>query len=178
MFLIQGGWLKRVMPAPSGRLSVIDLHTTGDLIGEASYAGRVRCDSAVAMSPCVVRVITLDQLLDLVRDHNLLHRWMLFLSARLRMQQQIIYQFATLDCQRRLGARLLMLAIQIGAPDEQLVSLPRRITQEELGAMVGTTRSRVGQFLHDFENRGLIRRIDQAIVIFPAPLTAYIESHE
>lgn len=170
VFIINKGWVKRLVPDRAGKPSIMDMHQAGDIVGEMSFADGLRHDSAVAKSDCVVDVVQQDVLMDVMRSNDLLPLWTAFLCERLRHQQEIIAQFVSLDSERRLAVRLLTLTTRTGG------SSLHRITHEELAAMIGTTRSRVGVFLQRFEDIGLINRTSGRIVVLAEPLRRYLDT--
>jgi CRP/FNR family transcriptional regulator, cyclic AMP receptor protein len=176
LFTILSGWTKRVVPDADGKETIIDFHTTGELFGENTAADGMRHDSVVAKSDCVVQVIAHDELQVLLRENDLVSDWTQFLVARLLQQQEIITHFVNLDSERRLAARLKMLAERTHPGPAARVHLPR-ITHEELAGMIGTTRSRVGVFLQRFEEAGLISRSRGCIVVSPGRLHCYVTRH-
>jgi len=176
VYLVQRGWVKSCMPTAFGKMSLIDLHTRGDMIGVPASDGGPHLDSAIAMSECSVQVLGFGQLMGAIRRYDLLPAWTEFLLRRLRNQQEIISNFVTLDSELRLAARLLMLTTRMARSEHAPVRLPPHLTHEEIAAMVGTTRSRVGVFLTNFEKAGLIDRSDNAVTVVPARLRRFLEA--
>lgn len=176
VYLVQRGWLKSCVPTVSGKVPLIDLHTRGELVGVPSFSGGRYSDSAVAMTESFVQVLPFEQLMAAVRRYDLLPAWTDFLLQRLHSQQQTISDFVTLDSEMRLASRLLRLSTRMTTEQDENapVRLPARLTHEEIAAMVGTTRSRVGHFLTNFEKKGLIDRSGDAVVVVPARLRRFL----
>jgi CRP/FNR family cyclic AMP-dependent transcriptional regulator len=172
LFLIETGWLKRIVPTVSGRSPLIDVHRWGDLVGEASLSDGMRHDSIIAMSPCTVLVLYSKLLYRVLLAGDLISDWTVHMSERIRIQQDIISQFVTMDSRNRLAARLVMFGQRLELSGDGTVELPRQLTQEDLAAIVGTTRSRIGVFLRELEQDGLIRRSERGIEYEPNRLLA------
>lgn len=176
VYLVQRGWVKSCVTTAFGKMSLIDLHTRGDMIGVPASGDGSHLDSAIAMSECSVQILGFEQLMSAVRRYDLLPAWTEFLLQRLHNQQVIISDFVTLDSELRLAARLLMLTRRVARSEDAPVQLPPRLTHEEIAAMVGTTRSRIGLFLTNFEKAGLIDRSDSALTVVPARLRRFLET--
>lgn len=176
VYLVRRGWVKSCVPTAVGKVSLIDLHTRGDVIGVPAGGSARHPDSAIAMSECSVEILGFDQLLLAIQRYGLLPAWTEFLLHRLCSQQEIISNFITLDSEQRLAARLLMITKRMARSEDAPVQLPSRLTHEEIAAMVGTTRSRVGQFLTNFERAGLIDRSDNTVTVVPARLRRFLET--
>jgi CRP/FNR family cyclic AMP-dependent transcriptional regulator len=173
--LIVSGWVKRVVPSYLGKESLVDIHLSGDIVGEISLADGRRHDSAIAMSSCVVLVIPSEVLYVMLDSVEVRLTWVEYMSDRLRRQQEIIWQFATMDCRTRLTARLAMLGHLLATVDDgQRIQLPRWVTHEDLASIVGTTRSRIGTFLRDLEADGLVIRSRTGLTFDPSQLLACV----
>lgn len=175
-FIVASGWVKQLVPDHTGKEFIVDFHTSGALIGEAAFADGMRHDSAIAKSGCLVHVVQQDELFDVIRAFDLTPAWTQFLGQRQQHHMEMLGHFAFLDGERRLAARLLTMAERVD-PEGGDVPLHQRITHEELAAMIGTTRSRVGQFLRRFAECGRVSRAQGRIVVHPEPMRRYLEAH-
>lgn len=176
VYLIERGWLKRTMSTSGGKVAIVSLAGPGDLVGEDLPSGRARVDTAVAMSPSVVRVIHHDQLSEIVRLNGLREIWNDYLFAQIQQQQEIIFNMITLNSECRLATCLLRVAAQSRSGSHLRARLGLRLTQEELSGMIGTTRSRVGHFMANFERHGLIDRSESCrITVCPSALRDFVE---
>jgi CRP/FNR family transcriptional regulator, cyclic AMP receptor protein len=176
-FIIHSGWVKQLVPDRMGKEFIVDFHTRGAIVGESAFADGVRHDSAVAKSDCVVHVVQHDELLDMTREFDLTDAWTTFLGQRQQCHLEMLGHFVFLDSERRLAARLVSLGERSGPATGDAVPLYQRITHEELASMIGTTRSRVGQFLQRFADNGLISRTRGRIVVYPSRLRHYLGNH-
>jgi len=79
------------------------------------------------------------------------------LSHRLRFANEQIQALATLDVPGRVARQILALAERYGSPAKGGdVSIPLRLTQSDLGDLVGASRERVNQAIVDFKQRGFL----------------------
>jgi CRP-like cAMP-binding protein len=76
-----------------------------------------------------------------------------------------IVDLLTLSSEFRLGKTLLLLAYKLGEERPSGIAIPKRIIQEELSQMVGTTRPRVSEFLQKFRQLGLIELSAERFII-------------
>jgi CRP-like cAMP-binding protein len=80
------------------------------------------------------------------------------LSRNLRYEEDLVDRFFN-SSEKRL-ARILLLLAHFGKQGKPDTVIPR-ISQEALGEMVGTTRSRVSFFLNKFRAQGFVRYDDR-----------------
>ncbi|HUH08883.1 MAG TPA: Crp/Fnr family transcriptional regulator, partial [Egibacteraceae bacterium] len=70
-----------------------------------------------------------------------------------------------LDLQGRVAKLLVGLAETHGRPGEDGIELDLKLTQSEVGAMVGGSRQSVNQILQSFEHRGYLERRGRDVVV-------------
>jgi CRP/FNR family transcriptional regulator, cyclic AMP receptor protein len=176
LFLVLKGRVKVVTVNPDGKESLLRIVTPGDLVGESGLAGGQRLDSAIAMAPTTVKRLRHDELIRAMTDHGLRQTFVEFFAQRVCEQQQLITDLITVNSERRLASILLNLSQKMGHRVGTTLQLRERITQEELAAMVGTTRSRVGFFLKRFRECGILQSADGRLLVFDeSRLRAFIE---
>jgi CRP/FNR family cyclic AMP-dependent transcriptional regulator len=87
-------------------------------------------------------------------EHAFSDLFLKFLLTRsMRTQADLVDQFFN-NSEKRL-ARMLLLMAEFGKPGEPESLIPK-VTQETLGEMIGTTRSRVSFFMNRFRQLGFI----------------------
>ncbi|MFB6893870.1 Crp/Fnr family transcriptional regulator [Kitasatospora sp. NPDC056327] len=158
IYLLRQGQVKAVVPTRDGKECLVDIYSAGDVFGELCLLGSGRTEMVSAMTPVVLERMPADQLLTAMADTGLRTEIVRHMAERLFERQQLIAYLVTEDSEYRLAAVLLQLGRKIGKRDAHLLRIKEKITQEELSAMVGTTRSRVGFFLKKFCNAGLLQR--------------------
>ncbi|ADB33188.1 transcriptional regulator, Crp/Fnr family [Kribbella flavida DSM 17836] len=164
--LIRRGVVKQSRAAAGGRHCVIALHGPGDVYGDVRLEPGLWQDALVAVQPVQLWRIRAGDFQAALRDGALQAAYFDTLAGRLVEQQQVISDLVTLDSRHRLAATLARTAARLGAAGPGGVCLDVRLTHEELGAIVGTTRSRISRFLREFRECGLVHRRDGALV-FP-----------
>ena len=158
IYLVEYGHVKVLSTSRDGKDCLLDVYGPGDLVGEVCLHGGVAAQTAVTMTPTLLRRISRARFLAALEHCGLREELVCYLAHRLSEQQQLITDFVTADSEYRLAAVLLHLARKMGRPSGPFLVLDLRITQEELSGMVGTTRSRVGLFLNRFIDNGLVHR--------------------
>jgi CRP/FNR family transcriptional regulator, cyclic AMP receptor protein len=86
------------------------------------------------------------------------------LSRRLRLANAHLLSMAALDVPGRVASQLLGLAKEYGQETPEGIRIPIRLTQADLGALVGASRVRVNQALGYFRKRGQISMDKQGLL--------------
>ncbi|MGW0551033.1 Crp/Fnr family transcriptional regulator [Streptomyces altiplanensis] len=158
IYLVEQGQVKAIMPSREGKECLLDIYSAGDVFGELCLVGDGRTEMVSAMTPVVLQRMPAHQLVEAMEDAELRDEMVRHMAGRLFERQQLIAGLVTEDSEYRLASVLLHLGRKLGRREAHLLRIQEKITQEELSAMVGTTRSRVGFFLKRFRNAGLVNR--------------------
>jgi len=160
LFLIESGSVKICLTTEDGKEMTLALLGRGEFFGElALLDGDPRSSDAVSMETSTFLLLERSDFLQFVDEHpRLAHRVMEVLSRRLRDNNQLVQDAAFFDIAARLARVILRLADSVGQPDGDGVTINRRLTQNELAGMVGTTRESVNKWLGEYERQGLIDR--------------------
>ncbi|WP_406207794.1 Crp/Fnr family transcriptional regulator [Kitasatospora sp. NBC_01560] len=169
IYLVEQGQVKAIVPSREGKECLLSIHTVGDVFGELCLVGRGRTETVTAMTPVVLRRMSAAKVLAAMSDAGLREEFVRYMAGRMFEQQQLIAGLVTEDSEYRLAAVLLHLGRKLGRRDAHLLRIGEKITQEELAAMVGTTRSRVGFFLKRFRNAGLVDRSRDCFMVVHEP---------
>lgn len=169
IYLVERGQLKAVTSTREGKECLLGIYTAGDVFGELCLLGRERLETVTAMTHTIVKRISSARIIAALANANLREEFVRYLTHRLFEQQQFITNLITADSEYRLATILVHLGRKIGTRDGHLLRIEERITQEELSAMVGTTRSRVGFFLKRFCQAGLVARTPDCFLVLNEP---------
>jgi CRP/FNR family transcriptional regulator, cyclic AMP receptor protein len=157
VYLVESGQVKLVFFTPEGREYVLAICTTGSLFGELCLCGQaVRAQSAVAMQDARLKAISSQNLLKILKNASLLEDLIQYLASCMAEAQQHIELLLSANSEQRLANMLLHLGNLIGTSSPYGRTTIPRILLEDLASMVGTTRSRVGFFIKNFEEQSLI----------------------
>jgi CRP/FNR family cyclic AMP-dependent transcriptional regulator len=156
VFYVQEGKLKVVVVSEQGKEAVVALHGKGDFFGEGCLTGQPRrLATVLALTDCLVTQIDKAAMVATLRDEpKLTQLFMAYILARnARVEEDLVDQLFN-SSEKRLP-RILLLMANVGKEGKPEPTLAR-ISQETLGEMVGTTRSRVSTFMNKFRKLGFI----------------------
>ena len=156
VFFIEKGRVKVTIISEEGKEAVIAFLQEGDFVGEACLRGQPRrIASATAMAESVVaRVDKATFIRTLTAEPKFSEMFTSYLLARtVRVEEDLVDQLFN-SSEKRL-ARLLLILSNVGREGTPEPILPR-VDQGTLAEMIGTTRSRVNQFMNKFRQLGLI----------------------
>jgi len=153
---IQKGSVKFTVVNESGKEAIVAMFGPGEFFGEGCMAGQTtRMGTATAMTPTTVLVIEKDEMIRVVSaEHTLSDRFIAHILARnIRVEADLIDQLFN-STEKRLARTLLLLA-RFGT-QQQPEPVLRKVSQETLAEMIGTTRTRVNLFMNKFRKLGFI----------------------
>jgi len=156
VFYIQKGQVELTVISKQGKERVVGMLGPASFIAEGCLAGHpLYLASARALTPATVARIEKDTMIEAMRLHpELSERFMAFLLLRnSQIEADLVDQLFN-SSEKRL-ARLLIMLAQVGQ-EAELREVTTPISQEVLAARVGTTRSRINQFMNKFRKMGLI----------------------
>jgi len=156
LYCIESGQVKTVLYTEAGKECVLSVHGRDGIFGEMCFAQDERMEDAIAMLDTVVWRISRESLLQALTTPALQRGMVNHLTARLLEQQQTIASLVMHNSEQRLASIILQLARKLGKRSAGDLHLDSQMSHEELSAMVGTTRSRVGYFLKRFREAGLV----------------------
>jgi CRP/FNR family cyclic AMP-dependent transcriptional regulator len=158
VYVVLEGTVKIYISREDGREVILAFLGRGDTVGEMSLldsAGR----SANVVTTERSRLLWLDRatfqscLRTLTPLANNLVR---LLAKRLRFANEQIQALCSLDVPGRVARQILALADRYGQEAGGEVVIPLRLTQSDLGEIVGASRERVNQVIGEFRQRGYI----------------------
>ncbi|MFF5181875.1 Crp/Fnr family transcriptional regulator [Micromonospora sp. NPDC000316] len=156
VYVVERGQVKTQIVAASGKRCLLSVYVVGDLFGETALLGMERLESAIALTRTVLlRIPAARAAAVLAADGSgdVLARQ---LGIRLRHQQQVVADMVTMPSELRLAVRLQDLAERFGRRGPGGTRVDIAFTQEDLSEMVGTTRTRIGQFLKRFRELEMV----------------------
>jgi CRP-like cAMP-binding protein len=138
----------------------------GEVFGEvALLGGTPRTATVTAIDPCELLIIDRRDFLSFLRGHpdvaiNLLE----VLAQRMKRVSEFVEDTLFLNLPLRLAKKLASLSRAYGQPHEQGLRLDLKLSQEEWGDLVGTTRESVNKQLRAWTEEGLIT-IDHGYIV-------------
>lgn len=156
VFYIQKGAIKLTVESRQGKEAVVGILGPGEFLGAGCLIGQPRrlATARAMIESDVMRVSKATMLRALHDEPRFRELFMAHLLARnSRAEEDLADQLCNFT-EKRLARTLLLLA-NFGQHGEPLPA-PAPISQETLARIVGTTRSRVSQFMNEFRKKGLI----------------------
>jgi CRP-like cAMP-binding protein len=141
-----------------GREVTLGVLGPGDVIGEMSVLdGEDVSADATALEDCVLLFIERARFLRLLRaNSDLCLRLMAVLCRRIRRSNATVEDMALLDLSARLARLLLRLAQDYGAPTPRGTRIEVKLSQKDLGTLVGSSREKVNKQLREWEEAGVL----------------------
>jgi CRP-like cAMP-binding protein len=153
--------VKVSLSEPDGQVSLLAILGPGDVVGEMALFDRLpRSATVTALKGCELchlRTAALDRLAE--SDAAVYRQFLRMLSGRLRVgNERYAQQRMKLGC--RLARAMLQLAHSCGEqlPDQRIL-IRQKVSQAELGNMVGAARENVNRQLAEWRRHGLLSRI-------------------
>jgi CRP/FNR family cyclic AMP-dependent transcriptional regulator len=156
IFYIRKGNVKLSVISKQGKEAIVATLSAGEFLGEGCLAGQpLRMATATAVTDCTFfRIEKLLMLRMLHEKHEISELFVSHLLSRnIRYEADLVDQLFN-SSEKRL-ARILLILANFGKESRTERVLPR-VSQESLAQMVGTSRSRVSNFMNKFRRLGFI----------------------
>jgi CRP/FNR family transcriptional regulator, cyclic AMP receptor protein len=169
IYYIVCGQVKLVYFTPDGRECGLSIRATGDIFGELCLCGHgTRIETAVVMQDAHLKALSVQSFLRILRNESLLEDLVRHLAQCMALEQEHVALLLSANSEILLVNMLIHLGKVVGTHDSQGKTIVPRILLEDLAAMVGTTRSRVGFFLKRFKEQNLVDVNANRSLIFDA----------
>lgn len=159
VYVLLAGTVKIYVSRADGREVILAFLGPGDTVGEMSLMDSAgRSANVVTTEPSQLLWLDRSTFHACVRSlAPLANNLVRLLSHRLRFANEQILALCTLDVPGRVARQILALADRYGRPGAGgEARIPLRLTQSDLGEIVGASRERVNQAIGDFKQRGYI----------------------
>ena len=149
-----------------GKQVVLNIINEGEIFGEiALLDGKERSADATAMTNCELLVVARRSFLPLLERPALARELLTVLCEKVRRTSEQVEDVLFLDVEARIAKVLLRLAQGREAPPRPGSRVALRISQRELGNLVGASRESVNKHLQAWRRSGIIGLENGAIVI-------------
>ena len=160
VYILLEGTVKIYVDQLDGSEVILAFLGPGDTFGEMSMVDSAgRSANVVALEDCLCLLMDRTAFHQCLRStKGLSYNLVKLMSRRLRLANEQIQALSTLDVRGRVARQLLAFAQQYGQGTEasQGVTIPLRLTQTDVAALVGASRERVNQVIVDFKDSGFI----------------------
>lgn len=167
IWLIEGGSVRAFYVSPSGREITLALWTRGHFIGGPEiFGGGVHMWSGDAQEETQLLYLTGAKIRTLVETMpNFALGLIEGLVAKGKCYSALVQMLGTRSVTERLAQLLIIFADTSGRPEGNRLVIERKLTHDQLAAIVGATRQWVTMTLDKFQKRGLISVSRQCIVV-------------
>jgi len=167
MMAVLDGNVRISVPSPEGKEIVLAIIQPGEVFGEiAVLDGKERTAEATAMTDCTLAILERRDVMGFLETNPTgWPRLVDLLCARLRHSDRQIAEMAFLQLPVRLAKALLRMADMAAGLAGARAGARIRLTQRELGNIVGMTRESVNKCLREWQRKGMIKIEDNEIVI-------------
>ena len=174
---VLGGQVRIYVMSSEGRELIMNVMMPGELFGEISLIdGKPRSASAVAIGDTDLLHIKRHDFFGLLRNNGeLCLKFMSILCERVRWASGLLEDASLLDLPSRLAKRLLSLASGIGEKQGDGIRIGLKLSQTDLGNMLGVTREAVNKQLREWKRDGLVEMQEgQMLILNPKSLSALV----
>jgi CRP/FNR family transcriptional regulator, cyclic AMP receptor protein len=157
VFYIQKGKAKVTVLSELGKEAVVAMLGPGDFFGEGCLASQtLRMATVAALTECVIVRMEKANIIRVIHEEPSFAELFIshLLARNIRVEEDLVDQLFN-SSEKRLARTLLLLA-NFGKENSEPDPILAKISQETLAEMIGTTRSRVSQFMNKFRKLGLI----------------------
>ncbi len=156
LFFIQKGGVRLSTLRNNRPAAITAILGVGDFFGELCLGDYpFRMSTAVALTASTIRIIKKSKMLQILRKKNKIAISLLgHLLSSTKSYRDHVADLLTSSAEERLARVLLRLA-HLGKNGRKGVEIPH-LSDKVLAEMVGTTRSRVNEFMNGFKEQGFI----------------------
>lgn len=162
LFIVESGRVKIFKLSPGGREQILHIFGVGEGFNDVAVLdGGPNPASAMALEPTSVLVIDRPSMVDLLGRYPALSKAIIEnLAGRARHLVSLVEDLSLRTVEGRLAKLLLE-----EAKEADLGRVPRRLTQTQMAARLGTVREVVTRALQKLENEGIIQIERHRIII-------------
>ncbi len=167
LFIIKSGKIKISIPTEEGEELIVTVFSDGDFFGELSVLDKApRSADAVAMTDTTLLVLHRNSFYSfLIKNTEALKAIMTALCQRLRKTDEFLTDICFTNFSKRLVKKLLELINQFGKQQDGATLLDLKMTQKDLGSMLGVTRETVNRELKYLRDEGILTKDKNRIIV-------------
>jgi CRP-like cAMP-binding protein len=164
---VLAGQVRIYVISSEGRELIMNVIMPGELFGEISLIdGKPRSASAVAVGETdLLHNKRADLQSRLQKNSELCFKVMSVLCERVRWTSGLLEDASLLDLPARLAKRLLNLAEGVGEKEGDAIRIGVKLSQTDLGNMLGVTREAVNKQLREWKKDGIVDMTDGQVLI-------------
>jgi CRP-like cAMP-binding protein len=159
VYVVKTGAVKIVGRSPEGCEVILAILTPGDIFGEMALAGADEPEDhrAEALDDSLLCQVPRGLLVRMIEEAPAFG-WHVtkLVGLRLRTLRTRVEELLGKNAPARLAHAILQLAHQHGIQDDGGILIPIRLSQGDLGKLVGLTRETVNSILHVWRDQGIV----------------------
>jgi len=158
LHIVLEGRVKVSLLSEEGKEAILSILGAGEVFGEMSlFDGEPRSAAVTTMEPCRFLVLRRQSLLPFLEKRaSIMLELIAEMSRRLRATNTLVGNLSFLNLSARLARILLNLVQQYGKVTPKGIVIGLKLSQEELGHLVGVSRESVNRQLRLWVETGLI----------------------
>jgi len=156
LYFVLGGKVELAVASHEGKEAIVATLGPGEFFGEGCLAGQpLRMATAMSVGACTLAIVERSMMARMLHEEQgLSETFITYLLSRIvRYEADLVDQMFN-SSEKRL-ARMMLLLSHFGK-DSSVETVVAGVSQEHLAQMVGTTRSRINQFMNKFRKLGFI----------------------
>jgi CRP-like cAMP-binding protein len=167
MMIVLRGQIKISVFSEDGKELILDIVPTGGCIGEiALLDGKGRTADATSLGDCILFIIHRRDFIPFLERHpQVAIRLLSILSERMRYADELVENIVFLNLPARLARLLLKLAGTYGVETGHGMHINLKLSQQDMGNLIATSRESVNRQLRLWQEEGLISRESQHIIL-------------
>lgn len=167
VFVVASGKLKALTTSTDGDDVVFSILGPGEVFGEVALLGATpRTATVTAIEDCRLLVIDRRDFMSFLRtDPDIAVKLLSVLAMRLKRVSELVEDTLFLNLPLRLAKKLLALSRIYGQKATDGIRIDLKLSQEEWGDLVGTTRESVNKQVRKWTEAGIVRVDDGYLVI-------------
>ena len=171
VYVVASGKLKALTTSAEGDDVVFSILGPGEVFGEVALLGATpRTATVSAIEDCRLLVIDRRDFMSFLRtNHEVSVKLLSVLAMRLKRVSELVEDTLFLNLPLRLAKKLLSLSHAYGEEVAEGIRIDLRLSQEEWGDLVGTTRESINKQLRNWTEAGIIR-VDGGYLVILNPV--------
>ena len=167
LFVVQAGAIKLFKMAENGREQVLVIERAGSTVAELPlFDGGNFPASAAALEDSTLLFLPKREFLDLCRRNSgVAFAVIRTLAWRFRYMTSLVEELSLKEVSHRLARFLRDRALKLGVRTERGIEFPLEVTNQEIGAEIGTVRDLVSRNLRRLVDRGILRLERRKVII-------------
>ncbi len=176
-YIISKGKVKVLKHTVIGREIIIEILSTGDIIGDVFVSGeKFFSASAQAIQSVTAVRVCRQNLIKIMEQYPILKLEIArYFSNRMRDAYEMLVNIATVRVKRRIVLLLLKLSEKMGSNMSGYKRIDCHLTRQDISEMVGTTVETCTRIMSKFQKQGMIKSSDKRIMINSENLKEFIE---